>query len=147
MAMTNPRNHVSLLGHVGQDPEIKHLDSGTCVANFTMATPDDYTDKDGVKHEVVDWHRCVVFGKLAEAVVAKYVHKGKELFVSGLLKTRQWEDKDGNKRWTTEVKVINIVLLGSKGDGRVAADTPPTAGELPLAAGGGAPADDDDLPF
>lgn len=95
-------NKVILIGNLGKDPEVRHLDNGGVVANFSMATNESYKDKQGQKQTVTEWHSVVVWGKVAE-IVEQYVKSGSLIYVEGKLKTRSWEDKDGNKRYTTEV--------------------------------------------
>lgn len=115
-------NKVILIGRVGGDPEVRYTPNGNAVANFTMATNDYYSDKtSGEKQERTEWHRLVVWGKQAE-FCGQYVHKGSALYIEGRLQTRAWDDKEGNKRYTTEIIVQSIQLLGSKGDHR--ADAP-----------------------
>jgi single-strand DNA-binding protein len=103
-------NRVILLGNIGKDPEVRETKAGNIV-NLTMATSEKYTDKSGQKQENTEWHNLVVFGKLAD-VVAKYVKKGDKLYVEGSITTRKWEDKEGNTRYTTEVKVRDLTMLG-----------------------------------
>jgi len=103
-------NKVILLGNIGKDPEVRETKAGNIV-NLTMATSEKYTDKSGQKQENTEWHNLVVFGKLAD-VVAKYVKKGDKLYVEGSITTRKWEDKEGNTRYTTEVKVRDLTMLG-----------------------------------
>ena len=103
-------NKVQLLGNIGKDPEVRETKAGNIV-NLTMATSEKYTDKSGQKQENTEWHNLVVFGKLAD-VVAKYVKKGDKLYVEGSITTRKWEDKEGNTRYTTEIKVRDLTMLG-----------------------------------
>jgi single-strand DNA-binding protein len=106
------RNKVQLIGHVGQEPEIKTFDGGRKLANITIATNDFYTNEKGEKVEQTEWHRVTAWGKLAD-IIEKYVDKGKEIAVEGKLTHRSYDDKDGNKRYITEV-VANDILLLSK---------------------------------
>ena len=110
-------NKVILLGYLGASPELKYTTSGVAVATFNLATNESWKDKDGNKKEETDWHRVVVWRKLAE-IVAQYLHKGSRVYLEGKQKTRSWEDKDGIKRYTTEVIVENFKMLDSKGDGK-----------------------------
>ena len=103
-------NKVQLLGNIGKDPEVRETKAGN-IANLTMATSERYTDKSGQKQEKTEWHNLVVFGKLAD-IVAKYVKKGDKLYVEGSITTRKWEDKEGNTRYTTEVKVRDLTMIG-----------------------------------
>jgi single-strand DNA-binding protein len=104
-------NKVLLIGHLGKDPELRTTGSGTSVANLSLATSEAYTDKSGQKQDKTEWHRVVAFGKLAENM-GQYLRKGRQVFVEGKLQTRQWDDRDGNKRYTTEVVALNVVFLG-----------------------------------
>ena len=126
-------NKVILLGNIGKDPEVRETKAGNIV-NLVMATSEKYTDKSGQKQENTEWHNLVVFGKLAD-VVAKYVKKGDKLYVEGSITTRKWEDKEGNTRYTTEIKVRDLTMLG----GADKKSTQPAA----VAVGD----DEDDLPF
>jgi single-strand DNA-binding protein len=127
-------NKVQLLGNIGKDPEVRETKAGN-VANMVMATSERYTDKSGQKQEKTEWHNLVVFGKLAD-VVAKYVKKGDKLYVEGSITTRKWEDKEGNTRYTTEVKVRDLTMLGG-GEKKSAQPAAVAAGED----------EDSDLPF
>ena len=106
------KNSVQLIGHVGQEPEIKTLETGRKLANITIATNDVYYKENGDKVEKTEWHRVTAWGKTAE-IIEKYVTKGKEIAVEGKLTHRSYDDKDGNKRYITEV-VANEILLLSK---------------------------------
>jgi single-strand DNA-binding protein len=109
--MNAMRNKVQLIGHVGQDPEVKDLEGGKKVANLTLATNDYYTNDKGEKVENTEWHRVSAWGKTAE-IIEKYVIKGKEIAVEGKLTHRSYDDKDGTKRYVTEVVANDILLLG-----------------------------------
>lgn len=109
--MAGSVNKVILIGNLGKDPEVRRLENGGIVANFSMATTETYTDRTtGERRDITDWHNIVVWRGLAE-VVEKYVRKGTKLYVEGKLKTRSWTDKDGNTRYTTEVLADNITML------------------------------------
>lgn len=108
--MNTMKNRVQLIGHVGNDPEVKTFEGGK-VANFNIATNDSYTNKKGEKVEQTEWHRLVAWDKNAE-IIEKFVTKGKEIAVEGKLTSRSYDDKDGNKRYITEVIVNDILLLG-----------------------------------
>ena len=114
-------NKVLLIGRLGQDPEIRHTKNGRAVASFSIATNESWRDKEGIQQERTDWHNCVAFGPTAEKYIEPYVKKGTLVSVEGTLQTRSWDDKDGNKRYTTEV-VANafggVQILGGGGDGR-----------------------------
>ena len=105
------RNKVQLIGHVGQDPEIKNLDGGKKVANLTIATNDSYKNEKGEKVEQTEWHKVVAWGKTAE-IIEKYVTKGKEIAIEGKLTHRSYDNKNGEKRYITEVVANDVLLLG-----------------------------------
>jgi single-strand DNA-binding protein len=109
--MNAMKNRVQLIGHVGQDPEVKTFDGGKKVANITIATNDYYTNDKGEKVENTEWHKVVAWGKTAE-IIEKYVTKGKEIAIDGKLTHRSYDDKDGTKRYVTEVVINDILLLG-----------------------------------
>ena len=108
-------NKVILLGRLGADPEVRYTNTGTPVANFNIATSTNFTDKSGEKTERTEWHRIVAFGKLGE-ICGEYLAKGKQVYIEGRLQTRDWEDRDGNKRKTTEIVAGIMQMLGSAGD-------------------------------
>ena len=108
-------NKVILVGRLGADPEVRYTNTGTPVANFNMATSTNFTDKSGEKTERTEWHRIVAFGKLGE-ICGEYLAKGKQIYIEGRLHTRDWEDRDGNKRKTTEIVANTMQMLGSAGD-------------------------------
>ncbi len=107
-------NKVLLIGRLGNNPEIRYTNTGTAVANFNLATSENWNDKNGQRQERTEWHRVVVWGKLAE-LCEKYLSKGRQCFVEGRLQTRSWDDKDGNKRYTTEIVASTIQFLGTAG--------------------------------
>ena len=107
-------NKVMLIGRLGQDPEVKHATTGTAVASFTIATSENWKDKSGEKQEKTEWHKIVAFGRTAE-ICGEYLTKGRQVYIEGKLQTRQW-DKDGEKRYTTEVVANVMQMLGTKGD-------------------------------
>lgn len=115
-------NKVILVGNVGKDPEVRHLDSGVAVANFSLATSESYTAKNGERVTTTEWHNIVLWRGLAE-VAEKYVTKGRQLYIEGRIRTRSWDDKDGNKRYTTEIYGDSMQMLGTK------ADNPATSGQ------------------
>jgi single-strand DNA-binding protein len=109
-------NKVMLIGNLGQDPEIRYTQSGQAVANFSVATTDRWTNKQsGNPEERTEWHRVVVWAKLAE-LCREYLSKGRSVYIEGRLQTRSWEDKDGNKRYTTEIVAQTVQFLGRRGD-------------------------------
>ncbi|MGN1215995.1 MAG: single-stranded DNA-binding protein [Candidatus Cryptobacteroides sp.] len=114
-------NKVMLIGNVGKDPEVRYLDGGaqggstTKVATFTLATTERYRDRNGEIRENTEWHNIVAWRNSAD-LAEKYIHKGSQVFIEGKLRTRSWTDQSGQKRYTTEVTVDNIQLLGKKSD-------------------------------
>ena len=111
--MNTLRNKVQLIGNLGNDPEIINLESGNTVAKFSIATNESYKNASGEKVTDTQWHRIVAFGKTAQ-IIEKYVTKGKEIVIEGKLTTRAWDDKDGIKRYTTEVVCNELLMLGAK---------------------------------
>ncbi|QED27769.1 single-stranded DNA-binding protein [Microvenator marinus] len=111
-------NKVMLIGRLGSDPELRYTQGGQPVANFNLATNERWNDKNGQSQERTEWHRVVVWGKLAE-LCEKYLKKGRQAYVEGRLQTNSWDDKDGNKRYTTEVVAQTVQFLdgGSSGGG------------------------------
>ena len=109
-------NKVLLVGNLGRDIEIRYTSGGTAVATLSLATTDVWTDKGGQRQEKTEWHRVVLWGKTAETL-QEYLLKGRQIYVEGRLQTRQWDDRDGNKRYTTEIRADRVVLLGSRGSG------------------------------
>ena len=108
-------NKVILVGRVGKDPEVRHLDNNSVVARITLATNETYKNKNGEKVTNTEWHNIVVWRSLAE-IAGRYIKKGTMLYVEGKIRTRAWNDKDGNKRYTTEIEADNFQMLSSKGD-------------------------------
>ena len=106
-------NKVILVGNLGKDPEVRYLDSGVAVANFTLATTENYKNKQGERVSQTEWHNIVFWRGLAE-VAEKYLKKGDSIYVEGKLRTRRWEDKDGNAKYTTEILADNMTMLGNK---------------------------------
>lgn len=104
-------NKVILVGRLGQNPELRYTPSGAAVANFSLATNENWSDKQGQKQERTEWHRIVVWGKLAE-LCNQYLQKGREAYLEGRLQTRQWQDKDGNTKYTTEIHAQTVQFLG-----------------------------------
>ena len=137
-------NKVILIGNLGADPEVKYLDSGVAVANFSLATTESYKNKEGERVSQTEWHNIVLWRGLAE-VAEKWLKKGSSVYVEGKIRNRKWEDKEGNTRYTTEILGDNITMLGKKNDN--ASDAPPestvttTEENVPKAEKG------DDLPF
>lgn len=143
-------NKVILIGNVGRDPEVRHLDRGVAVANFPLATSESYTAKNGERVTTTEWHNIVVWRGLAE-VVEKYVKKGDKLFLEGKIRTRSWDDKEGNKRYTTEIYVDNLEMLGGKPQANSPADSTQPAVQNEPANSTNEPdyqqTEEDDLPF
>lgn len=108
-------NKVILVGNLGRDAELRYTPGGDAVATLALATTEVYKDKQGQKQEKTEWHRVNVWGKTAENL-SQYMTKGKQIYVEGRIETRTWDDKDGNKKYSTEVKADTVTLLGSKGD-------------------------------
>lgn len=130
-------NKVFLIGRLGTDPEVRYTSNGGAVANFNVATNESWTDKAGQKQEKTEWHRIVVWGKLAE-LCGQYLSKGRQIFVEGKLQTRDWQDKEGQKRYTTEIVAQSVQFLGGPGD-RAGAGAGAGSGTefAPQGAGGG----------
>jgi single-strand DNA-binding protein len=139
-------NKVILVGNLGRDAELRYTPGGAAVATINMATTEVWNDKQGQRQEKTEWHRVVLWGKSAESLT-EYLTKGKQIYVEGRLQTRQWDDKDGNKRYTTEIRGDRIVLLG--GGGRGAPMDRGEAGAAVHAPAGDTtePLTDDDIPF
>ncbi len=108
-------NKVILVGRLGKDPEVRYTPSGQPVANFSIATSENWNDKEGQRQERTEWHRIVVWGKVAE-LCGQYLAKGREVYLEGRLQTREWNDRDNNKRYTTEIIANQVTFLGSRGD-------------------------------
>lgn len=143
-------NKVILLGNLGKDPEVRYAASGDAMCNITLATTDTWKDKTtGEKKEATEWHRVAFFGKLAE-IAGQYLKKGSQVYVEGSLRTRKWTDKEGQERYTTEIRADEMKMLGSKTG---SSDTAPGATPGPQPQRQAAPqarADDfgdDDIPF
>ena len=142
-------NKVILVGRLGRDPELKYTASGTPFCRFSMATDDSWTDKgSGERTERTEWHNIVVWDKLAE-ICNSYLAKGRMVYIEGSLQTREWDDQEGNKRKTTEVRARDMVLLGGppgEGGGGARRPSAPSSGSEPP-GGGASPITDDDIPF
>jgi len=146
-------NKVILVGNLGRDSELRYTPGGAAVATLNLATTEVWNDKGGQRQEKTEWHRIVLWGKQAESL-QEYLTKGKQIYVEGRLQTRQWDDKDGNKRYTTEIKADRITLLGGGGSGGGGGRGASTdRGSTGMPQGGGAdeppmePITDDDIPF
>lgn len=113
--MSRGVNKAIILGNLGQDPEVRYTASGSAVANISVATSQQWKDKEsGEQHESTEWHRIVFFGRLAE-VVGEYLKKGSQVYVEGRIQTRKWQDQGGNDRWTTEIIASDMQMLGGGG--------------------------------
>ncbi len=162
--MAGSVNKVTLIGNVGRDPEIRSTNDGTRIANFTLATSENWRDKaSGERRERTEWHRIVIFNDRLTDVVEKYVKKGAKLYIEGALQTRKWTDKDGQERYTTEVVLQRfrgeLTMLDSRGGGGggdFAEEEPAGAGGGYSGGGGGRASDsprrggdelDDEIPF
>jgi single-strand DNA-binding protein len=140
-------NKVMLIGNLGRDPEIRYTANGRPVANFTLATNENWVNQKGEREERTEWHNIVAWGKLAE-ICGEHLSKGKQVYLEGRIQTREWEDREGNKRRTTEIVASQMVMLGRRGTGGPPgtgggpadsedAGPPPTAPNVP----------EDDIPF
>ena len=143
-------NKVILIGNLGADPETRYLPSGDAVTNIRMATTDTWKDKNGEKQEHTEWHRIAFFGKIAE-IAGEYLKKGSPVYVEGRIRTRKWQDKEGQERYSTEIVADRMQLLGGRGGGSEAMSREP-AGAVTGSAKtpprkGGFDEMDDDIPF
>jgi single-strand DNA-binding protein len=110
-------NKVILVGNLGADPETRYMPSGSAVTNLSVATSESWKDKQtGEQNERTEWHKVVMFDRLAE-IAAEYLRKGSQVYIEGKLQTRKWQDKDGNDRWTTEIRASEMQMLGGRGGG------------------------------
>ena len=139
-------NKVILIGNLGSDPEVRYTPGGSAVANFNIATNEVWNNKEGNREERTEWHKIVCWNRTAE-LCGEYLSKGRTVYIEGRIQTRDWEDKEGNKRYTTEVVAQTVKFLGGRGEG---------AGKAPAkkaASAGGSPEAsepipvDDDIPF
>ena len=158
-------NKAIILGNLGRDPEMRYTQSNTAVCNFTVATTDQWSDRNGEKQERTEWHRVVAWGRLGE-ICGQYLQKGKQVYIEGRIQTREWEDQNGQKKYTTEIVAQTMQMLGRPGDNQGGGGNyqgggdgyqgggqrrqaqqsqggqgDPFGGEPPM------PNDDDDLPF
>ncbi|BAZ95049.1 single-strand DNA binding protein [Thiohalobacter thiocyanaticus] len=148
-------NKVILVGNLGKDPEVRYMPSGGAVANVTLATSDQWKDKQtGEQRERTEWHNVVFYQRLAE-IVGEYLKKGSQVYVEGSLRTRKWQDKNGNDRYTTEIIASEMQMLGGRGGGGGGGSANYNSNRAPAAAesqGGGSSGGfdegfDDDIPF
>ena len=143
-------NKVILLGNLGRDPELRYTQGGQAVANFTLATSENWNDKNGERVERTEWHRVVVWGRVAE-LCSQYLSKGRSVYLEGRIQTREWEDKEGQKRYTTEVNAQTVQFLGNnrtEGSGTShGGNAQPESTPADSTGSGGPPAPGDDIPF
>ena len=143
-------NKVILVGNLGRDAELRYTPGGAAVATLNLATTEVWNDKGGQRQEKTEWHRVILWGKQAETL-QEYLTKGKQIYVEGRLQTRQWDDKDGNKKYTTEIKADRVTLLSSGGGGGGrSVDRGERGGHAPHGGGDEPPMEpitDDDIPF
>ncbi len=141
-------NKVILVGNLGRDAELRYTPGGAAVATLNLATTEVWNDRSNQRQEKTEWHRVILWGKQAESL-QEYLTKGKQIYIEGRLQTRQWDDKDGNKRYTTEVKADRVTLLGGGGGGNRGASM--DRGSSQMSSGGDEPPMDpiteDDIPF
>ena len=144
-------NKVIIIGNVGANPEVRYTPSGSAVANFNVATNEAWKDSNGNQQERVEWHRIVAWGKLGE-ICGEYLKKGSHIYLEGRLRTRSWEDQNGNRRYTTEILASDIQMLDKKPQNTVAPAEASAAGRTSPApakssSSSSASVGDDDLPF
>ncbi len=142
-------NKVIIVGNLGADPETRYMPSGSAVTNLSIATSEQWKDKQtGEQKERTEWHKVAMFNRLAE-IAAEYLRKGSQVYIEGKLRTRKWQDRDGNDRWTTEVIADEMQMLGGRGGGSapMSSDSGPSGG--PSGGPPQSPPDDfeDDIPF
>jgi single-strand DNA-binding protein len=153
--MAGSVNKAILLGRLGADPELRYTPSGQAVANFNLAT-NERVQRDGTWEDRTEWHRVVVWGKLAERC-NQYLKKGNQVYLEGRIQTRKWQDRDGGDRYTTEIVAFTVQFLTTPSDSRggggpphpaeTADGNPPAASPAPMSGAGGGGGDDDDFPF
>ena len=136
-------NKVILVGHLGRDPELRYTQNGQAVANFSLATTESYAKRDGEREDRTEWHRIVAWGRLAE-ICAEYLSKGRQVYIEGRIQTREWEDREGEKRRTTEIVAREMQMLGRRGETSETTEEPQSADAK--TANIGTPSDDD-IPF
>jgi single-strand DNA-binding protein len=142
-------NKAILVGNLGRDPELRTTPNGQSVVNFTLATSETWTDKSGERVERTEWHRIVVWGRTAE-MCNQYLSKGRTVYVEGRIQTREWEDKDGNKRYTTEINANTVNFIGPRGSSGSSGSSGGDSGGEPSGGsndGGSGPSGDPDPPM
>lgn len=142
--MADGLNRVMLLGNLGADPELRMTSTGQAVLNVRLATTESYLDKNRARQERTEWHTVIVWGKRAEGL-SKILRKGDRVFIEGGIRTSSYDDRDGNKRYKTEVVASNVILLGSKNGARPAPND--DAEPMAVGPGDGSFGGDDDIPF
>ena len=147
--MSGSVNKVILIGNLGKDPDVRHLENGATVANFPIATSENYKDrKTGEKVSQTEWHNIVVWRGLAD-ITERYLKKGDKVYIEGKLRTRSWQDQDGNTKYTTEVVADNLTMLGKSPDNSTSPPSQPDAATSSTTQNEdfSGPDDSDDLPF
>jgi single-strand DNA-binding protein len=145
-------NKVILIGNLGADPEVRYMPSGSAVANISVATTESFKDREtGQQQERTEWHRVALFGRLGE-IAGEYLRKGSQVYIEGRLRTRKWQDKQGNDRYSTEIIADEMQMLGGRGGGGASAGAPGAGAEQQAAprrrvAAETAAEPDDDIPF
>ena len=145
-------NKAIIVGNLGQDPEVRYTASGTAVTNVSVATTDSWKDRQsGEQKERTEWHRVVMWNRLAE-IAAEYLKKGSQVYIEGQIRTKKYQDKDGNDRWSTEIVARDMQMLGSGGGGGMQGGPADDSGAAPTPGGGGSSGFsdsefDDDIPF
>ncbi len=141
-------NKVILVGHLGQDPDVRAMPSGSSVANLSLATNEQWRDKNtGEQQERTEWHRVALFGRLAE-IASEYLRKGAQVYIEGSLRTRKWQDRDGHDRYSTEIVANDMQMLGGRGGTSQTGPSRPLAGRSPAPpAESPEPASRADMPF
>jgi len=134
-------NKVILLGRLGKDPQVKFMSNGNAKCSFSVATDEKWTDKDGNKQEKCEWHNVVVWGKQAESC-GQYLSKGRQVYIEGKVTTRSYDDKEGNKRYVTEIVARDVKFVGSKDDQRGTSNRAPAAAEVTTEVD-----EDEDIPY
>ncbi len=148
-------NKAILIGNLGADPETRYMQDGTCVCNIRIATTERFKDRNGERQERTEWHRVVLWGKLGE-IANQYLHKGSQVYIEGKIETRKWQDRDGNDKYTTEIRARDMKMLGGKSEGGSPRSQAPAEKSAQTASTGDPFADspafsdvpvDDDIPF
>lgn len=136
-------NKVILIGNLGRDPEVRYTPSGTAVANFSIATTENWTNKDGEKESHTEWHRIVAWGRLGE-ICGEYLSSGKQVYIEGRIRTNEWEDQEGNKRQNKEIVALTMQMLGSRAQAAEPSSDESPSPEPDTASSGPT---EDDIPF